>query len=110
MNCFWNQNKYLSYPLDKTLYWFCGANNKITIFQCESGEEWDSTEQKCSADVCIEGGIFADSSDTTKYYYCVLTAIDGIYNKYIQSCSTGLVFDGKRCALASSTSTAATIP
>lgn len=101
----------MPYPLDKSLYWFCSANNTIVLFQCpaaedgEGNEEFDSVEQGCTNDVCKSAGIFADTSVETKYYYCVLTATAGVYDKYIRSCESGLVYEDKRCVARTVTTT-----
>lgn len=94
------------------MYWFCSPNNTISLFQCpaaqdgEGNEEFDSVEQRCSDDgVCKSAGIFADTSDETKYYYCVLTATAGVYDKYVRSCESGLVFAENRCVSRAITTT-----
>lgn len=101
----------MPYPLNKSLYWFCSSTNTIALFQCpaaadgEGNEEFDSDVQGCSNDVCKSAGIFPDTSDETKYYYCVLTATAGVYDKYIRTCGSGLIYVDKRCAARTVTST-----
>lgn len=74
-------NRFASYPLDRSLYAFCGISDGrpiVSLYQCPSETFFDPETQSCVFG-CIEGeGKFAHPEDRSKYYLCLRNQLNQV--------------------------------
>uniref|UniRef100_A0A336M517 CSON010820 protein n=1 Tax=Culicoides sonorensis TaxID=179676 RepID=A0A336M517_CULSO len=102
INCNQFPNRFVSYPLDRTLFTFCNmdinGNIRALLYQCTSETIFNPIKEHCEF-VCGAGeGRFEYPSDKSKFYLCVMSSFGEIV-PFVMSCDDGSRFEDGKCTI-----------